>query len=218
MTKNDIIATAAALAILPLSAVNATPKPGNSGEELVNQEPVTDPINLSEVAEDAVDTVKGVAEDTTNAVKDAAGKVIFIQQDYSDEKLVDVIDDIESLETLSDLIDDADLEEQLNQPGPYTIFAPTNKAFEKLGEEKLEMLQDEDNHATLRSCLLGHVVDGKAMAADVSTGTLNTSASTEIDVKVTDAAVMVDDAKVIITDIVTSNGVIHMIDTVLTDK
>lgn len=115
--------------------------------------------------------------------------------------------------TLVTAIKAADLVETLSGSGPFTVFAPTNEAFEKIPAETLEaVLADK---AKLTSILTYHVVSGKVMAADVASMTEATTVQGSM-VKI-DATngVMINDAKVTTTDIECSNGVIHVIDTVL---
>jgi uncharacterized surface protein with fasciclin (FAS1) repeats len=107
----------------------------------------------------------------------------------------------------------ADLVEALSADGPFTVFAPTDEAFAKIPKETLDaVMQDKEK---LASILKYHVVAGKVMAADVTTMAAPTLEGSDIAVKVTDDGVMVNDAKVIKTDIECTNGVIHVIDTVL---
>jgi uncharacterized surface protein with fasciclin (FAS1) repeats len=115
--------------------------------------------------------------------------------------------------TLVTAIKAADLVETLSGSGPFTVFAPTNEAFEKIPAETLEaVLADK---AKLTSILTYHVVSGKVMAADVVSMTEAKTVQGSM-VKI-DAAngVMINDSMVTSTDIECSNGVIHVIDTVL---
>ena len=112
----------------------------------------------------------------------------------------------------------ADLVTTLKGDGPFTVFAPTDKAFDKLPKGTLEDLLKPQNKAKLAAILTYHVVPGKTMAADVKTMTCKSVSDKDLDVKVSDGAVTVNDAKVIKTDIKASNGVIHTIDTVLMPK
>lgn len=117
--------------------------------------------------------------------------------------------------TLVGALESAGLVEALQGQGPYTVFAPTDDAFAALPAGTLESLSVEQ----LTDILLYHVVPGKVMAADV-VGLNGQSADTLLDGKqlaiVTDGGtVKIGGATVVITDIVTSNGVIHVIDTVL---
>jgi uncharacterized surface protein with fasciclin (FAS1) repeats len=104
--------------------------------------------------------------------------------------------------------------ETLSGPGPFTVFAPTNDAFAKLPKETLDAVLADKN--LLTSILTYHVVSGKVMAKDVvNLTTAKTVNGKELKVEVTGNTVMINNAKVLITDIVADNGVIHVIDTVL---
>ena len=121
-----------------------------------------------------------------------------------------------SFTTLVSAVKAADLVVTLKGAGPFTVFAPTDAAFAKLPKGTLEDLLKPENKAKLRAILTYHVVSGKVMAADVvkleSAKTVNGQMLT-IDAK--NGVVMVDSAKVAKTDIESSNGVIHVIDTVM---
>ncbi|MDQ3198225.1 MAG: fasciclin domain-containing protein [Verrucomicrobiota bacterium] len=99
--------------------------------------------------------------------------------------------------------------------GPFTVFAPTDDAFKKLPEGTVEDLLKPENKEKLGKILAYHVVKGKVMAADVKTMEAESAEGSKLNVKVDDGKVMVNDAKVVKTDIMASNGVIHVIDTVL---
>jgi uncharacterized surface protein with fasciclin (FAS1) repeats len=119
--------------------------------------------------------------------------------------------------TLVTAVKEANLVKTLSGPGPFTVFAPTDEAFGKLPEGTIEALLK--NKEKLTSILTYHVVAGKVMASDVvnlkSAKTVNGQSLT---IMVKDGKVMVDKAMVIKTDIVCSNGVIHVIDAVLIPK
>jgi uncharacterized surface protein with fasciclin (FAS1) repeats len=122
-----------------------------------------------------------------------------------------------SFNTLVTAVKTAGLVETLSGPGPFTVFAPTDDAFAKLPEGTIPaLLQNKDK---LTAILTYHVVSGKVMAADVvklsSAKTVNGKSLT---ITVKDGKVMVDNATVIKTDIVCSNGVIHVIDSVVLPK
>ena len=116
--------------------------------------------------------------------------------------------------TLVAAVQAADLVETLKGDGPFTVFAPTDEAFAKLPAGTVEaLLADTD---TLAKILTYHVVPGKVMAADVvNLSAANTAAGIPLNIKVMGDVVMINDAKVIVTDIECSNGVIHVIDTVI---
>ena len=120
-----------------------------------------------------------------------------------------------SFNTLVAAVKAAGLVETLQGPGPFTVFAPTDEAFAKLPKGTLEDLLKPENKAKLVSILTYHVVAGKVMAADVKTMKAKTVNGQSLDVKVTDGTVTVDKAKVVKTDVAASNGVIHVIDTVV---
>ena len=99
--------------------------------------------------------------------------------------------------------------------GPFTVFAPTDEAFNKLPAGTVDDLLKPENKAKLGKILAYHVVPGKVMAADVKTMEAVTAEGSKLKVKLDDGKVTVNDANVIKTDIAASNGVIHVIDTVL---
>jgi uncharacterized surface protein with fasciclin (FAS1) repeats len=119
-----------------------------------------------------------------------------------------------SFETLVAAVKAAGLVETLKGEGPFTVFAPTDEAFSKLPEGTVEaLLKDKEKLAAI---LTYHVVSGKVMASDVvKLSSAKTVQGQEVEIKVSGEGVMIDNANVIKTDIETSNGVIHVIDTVI---
>jgi uncharacterized surface protein with fasciclin (FAS1) repeats len=119
--------------------------------------------------------------------------------------------------TLVTAVKAAGLVETLSGPGPFTVFAPTDEAFAKLPAGTVEkLLQDK---AKLASILTYHVVSGKYMAADVlKMSSLKSVQGQNITISLKDRAPMVDNTKIVKTDIVCSNGVIHVIDAVILPK
>jgi uncharacterized surface protein with fasciclin (FAS1) repeats len=111
-------------------------------------------------------------------------------------------------------IEAAGLVETLQGTGPFTVFAPMNTAFEALPPELLDALLLPANKAVLVEILTYHVISGKVLAADVAAGAVATVQGDAITVS-TDGGVKVNDANVVATDIVGSNGVIHVIDAVI---
>jgi uncharacterized surface protein with fasciclin (FAS1) repeats len=102
----------------------------------------------------------------------------------------------------------------LQGSGPFTVFAPTDDAFSQLPDGTVEALLNDI--PTLRSILLYHVVPGEVMAAQVvNLDSAGTASGEEVMIEVDGNTVMINDARVIITDIVASNGVIHVIDRVI---
>ena len=120
-----------------------------------------------------------------------------------------------SFKTLAAALGAAGLVDTLKGAGPFTVFAPTDEAFAKIPKADLDALLKDK--AKLTSVLTYHVVAGKVMAADVKAGKVKTVQGSELTVT-TSYGVKVDMSKVIKTDIVADNGVIHVIDTVLMPK
>ena len=118
--------------------------------------------------------------------------------------------------TLVAAVKAADLVETLQSPGPFTVFAPTDDAFAKLPAGTLDDLLLPENKAKLASILKYHVVAGEVLAADVvNLSSADTVEGQSVQISATDAGVKVNDANVTATDVMASNGVIHVIDTVL---
>ena len=118
--------------------------------------------------------------------------------------------------TLVTAIQAAGLVETLRSPGPFTVFAPTNEAFAKLPPGTLDDLLKPENKEKLKSILLYHVHVGDAIpAASVHTMSLSTANGKPLSISVVNGNVMVNNAKVIKTDVYASNGVIHWIDAVV---
>ena len=117
--------------------------------------------------------------------------------------------------TLVAAVKAAGLVDTLNGKGPFTVFAPTDEAFAKLPAGTVEGLLKPENKEKLAGILTYHVVAGKVMAADVKTSKVKTVNGKEAPIKVEAGKVTIGAANVVKTDIAASNGVIHVIDTVL---
>jgi transforming growth factor-beta-induced protein len=121
-----------------------------------------------------------------------------------------------SFNTLVAAVQAAGLVETLKGTGPFTVFAPTDEAFAKIPKETIAELLKPENKETLKSILLYHVVPGNVKAATVVNLTsAQTAQGQQVNIAVKDGMVSVDSANVVKTDIETSNGVIHVIDTVI---
>ena len=131
------------------------------------------------------------------------------------QDIVDIAAGNKDFSTLVAAVQAAGLVDTLNGAGPFTVFAPTDEAFAKLPAGTLEVLLKPENKEKLIAILTYHVVAGKVMAADVKTGEVATVQGGKVDIKVGADGVTVDGAKVVKTDIVASNGVIHVIDKVI---
>ena len=130
--------------------------------------------------------------------------------------IVDTAAGNDQFKTLVAAVKAADLVDTLKGDGPFTVFAPTDEAFAKLPDGTLEDLLKPENKDQLVAILTYHVVPGKIMAADIDgeSKSVKTVQGDTLAVDATDG-VKVDDATVVTADIETSNGVIHVIDTVL---
>ena len=130
------------------------------------------------------------------------------------QNVVEIAAGNKDFSTLVAAVKAAGLAETLSGKGPFTIFAPTNEAFAKLPKGTVEDLLKPENKAKLAAILTYHVVAGKVLAKDVKAGDVKTvnGASAKI---VTEGGVTIAGAKVVTTDIVGSNGVIHVIDSVI---
>jgi len=121
-----------------------------------------------------------------------------------------------SFTTLAAALKAADLVDTLKGAGPFTVFAPTDEAFAKLPAGTVENLLKPENKEKLKAILTYHVVAGKVMAADVvKLKTAKTVQGSTVDISTMGGKVKVDNANVVKTDIAASNGVIHVIDTVI---
>ena len=117
--------------------------------------------------------------------------------------------------TLVAAVKAAGLVDTLKGPGPFTVFAPTDEAFAKLPAGTVENLLKSQNKEQLAAILTYHVLPGKVMAADVKSMGAKTVNGKEVAIKLDGGKVTVGPATVVKTDIPASNGVIHVIDTVL---
>lgn len=118
--------------------------------------------------------------------------------------------------TLVAAVKAADLVETLQSPGPFTVFAPTDEAFAKLPAGTVDSLLLPENKSQLTAILKYHVVAGEVRAADVVKLTsANTVEGQPVSITASGSGVRVNDANVIKADVMASNGVIHVIDTVL---
>jgi uncharacterized surface protein with fasciclin (FAS1) repeats len=137
-------------------------------------------------------------------------------ESMTDKDLVDVAVSAGSFKTLVAAVQAAGLVDALKAEGPLTVFAPTDEAFAKLPAGTVESLLLPENKDKLIAVLTYHVVPGKVTAGEVvnlsSAKTVNGRA---LSIRTSDGKVMVDNAQVTATDIMASNGIIHVIDTVV---
>lgn len=134
------------------------------------------------------------------------------------QNIVEIASGNKDFSTLVAAVVAAGLAETLSGAGPFTVFAPTNDAFAKLPAGTVEELIKPENKEKLAAILTYHVVAGKALSSDLSDGQLiKTVNGQEVTVSVGDN-VKVDGAVVVAADLEASNGVIHVIDTVIMPK
>ena len=137
----------------------------------------------------------------------------------SKAKSKDIIDTAVSagkFNTLAAALKAADLIDTLKSKGPFTVFAPTDEAFSKLPKGTVEELLKPENKAKLASILTYHVVSGNVLAADVvKLSKAKTVQGSDVSIQVAEGKVKVGTANVTATDIKSSNGVIHVIDSVI---
>ena len=121
-----------------------------------------------------------------------------------------------SFKTLVAAVTAADLVATLSGPGPFTVFAPVDAAFAALPAGTVESLVSPENKGKLTGILTYHVVAGKVLSSDLSDGMkAKTVNGAEITITIADGKVKVNGAQVVLADVATSNGVIHVIDGVL---
>ncbi|HSB21864.1 MAG TPA: fasciclin domain-containing protein [Burkholderiaceae bacterium] len=129
--------------------------------------------------------------------------------------IVDTAVDAGQFKTLATALQAAGLVDTLKGPGPFTVFAPTDEAFAKIPKAQLDALLADK--AKLTAVLTYHVVPGTVMSKDIKPGKVKTVQGSELTVT-TSSGVEVDGARVSAADIVASNGVIHVIDSVVLPK
>ena len=150
----------------------------------------------------------------TMAILLVAGTLVAGERAKKD--IVDTAVAAGSFKTLAAALQAADLVDTLKGDGPFTVFAPTDEAFAKLPAGTVETLLKPENKAKLQAILTYHVVAGSVRSADVvklkSAKTVN---GQSVSIKTANGGVSIDGAKVVKADIQASNGVIHVIDTVI---
>ncbi len=150
-----------------------------------------------------------------------AGSTLALAQEAktADKTIVEIASGNKDFSTLVAAVKAAGLVDTLNGKDNFTVFAPTNAAFEKLPKGTVEDLLKPENKKKLVAILTYHVVAGKVMAADVvKLDKAKTVQGQEVKIVAGKDGVKVDNASVVKTDIVAKNGVIHVIDTVILPK
>lgn len=161
----------------------------------------------------AVQTIDGDQCGSTCGAKPARAALV---SNVADKTIVETAVENGSFSTLASLLGSAELVDALSGEGPFTVFAPTDDAFAKLPKETVEMVTKPENKALLQEILKYHVVAGSVDAAAAMKLTSATTLNGQrAGISIEEGAVMIGGAKVTVTDITCSNGVIHVIDTVM---
>jgi len=129
--------------------------------------------------------------------------------------IVDTAVEAGTFNTLVAAVTAAGLVDVLKGDGPFTVFAPSDEAFAKLPEGTVDSLLLPENKSKLTAILTYHVVSGKILSGDVKTGRVETLEGSQLLVSKKKGALMVDQAKIVATDVTATNGVIHVIDAVI---
>jgi uncharacterized surface protein with fasciclin (FAS1) repeats len=148
----------------------------------------------------------------------SASKTTSTSNPTAGKDIVAVAAGADNFKTLVAAVKAAGLVETLQSKGPFTVFAPTDAAFAKLPAGTVESLLKPENRGKLVAILKYHVIAGKVLAADVKTMEAKTVQGQSVKLVVSGAGVTVDNAKVVKTDVLANNGVIHVIDTVIIPK
>jgi uncharacterized surface protein with fasciclin (FAS1) repeats len=174
------------------------------------------PIAVSCAGEPAADTSADVTSEVpTEEVPATTTETPTDTTATTGETIVDVAAANGSFNTLVAAVQAAGLEETLSGEGPYTVFAPTDEAFAALPEGTVEKLTKPENQAALQQILSYHVVEGEVPAAEIQSGPVGTVEGGDLEVTADAGEVTVNGASVVQPDVVASNGVIHVVDTVL---
>jgi uncharacterized surface protein with fasciclin (FAS1) repeats len=159
-------------------------------------------------------TTRDNDEDTSNNTE--SSQTVTQEAPQSQQTIVDLAVATDDLSTLVTAVQAAGLVETLSGEGPFTVFAPTNDAFAALPEGTLDSLLLPENKQQLTDILTYHVVEGKVMSSDLSDGqVIKTVNGGELTVSIVDDVVKIGNATVTTVDVEGSNGVVHIIDTVL---
>ncbi|MFK8184666.1 MAG: fasciclin domain-containing protein [Phormidesmis sp.] len=187
-------------------------------EEAVAEEAIEEPV-AEEAVEETVE--EAVAEEAIEepvaeeAVEETVEEETAAEEMNTEEfTIAELAGNSDSFEILSAALEAAELSEVLSGEGPFTVFAPTDEAFEALPEGAVEQLLLPENKNVLIQVLTYHVVPGAVLSTDLETGAVATVEGSDLAVEVAET-VTVNNANVIAADVTASNGVIHVIDSVI---
>lgn len=137
-------------------------------------------------------------------------------EEPDEPNIVELAQSQESLSTLVQAVQAAGLVETLSGEGPFTVFAPTNEAFDALPEGTLDNLLKPENQDQLKAVLTYHVVASEVMSTDLSDGMApETVQGAQLEISIQGGGVMVNEANVVTPDVEAGNGVVHVIDKVM---
>ncbi|MBD1875918.1 fasciclin domain-containing protein [Nodosilinea sp. FACHB-131] len=221
-------AAPAAITAFPQQAISDTYKPQAEQPAAVDLEEPTDTEQPS-AAEKPADAEQPTAEGPTDAEQPTAEEPTGAEQPTAEEptdaeqptasteqSIAEIAAGDENFEILTAAIEAAGLTEALsNSELSITVFAPTDEAFEALPEGTLDELLLPENRDQLAQLLTYHVVDGEVRSTDLTSGEVDTLTGAPVTVTVGEESVTINEANVVTADIEASNGVIHVIDTVL---
>ena len=170
-------------------------------------------------AEDSTAEKSSIGESAVEAVKDTAeaakGAVEKVKDAIEGKSITDLVSDSTTFSTLKKALKAAELDVTLGSKGAYTLFAPTDEAFDKLPAGTLSKLLLPENKEKLRSLLLYHVVPGKLLAAELKNGEVKTLNGEKVKIDADGKKIEVNKANVYGADISANNGVVHTIGKVL---
>lgn len=132
-----------------------------------------------------------------------------------DKNLIESIKSNSELSTFLQAVNAAGLEATLEEPGPYTVFAPSNEAFAAIPSEAFQDLLKKENKTKLVNILKNHVVKGKILTNSINTSNVSTLGGKPLHINVRGSQITVDNANIVEPDLESSNGVIQVIDRVL---
>lgn len=165
-------------------------------------------------------SVGAIAQDRDQDRHTGDAQAERIDTDYSDKKIADVIKEEDRFSKFRKVLKEADMKDTLSDSGSYTVFAPTNDAFERLPEGTWDAWMDGENSDQLRDLLSYHVIEETVMSDDIEEGDFTTKSTMDgRDLRLTASygSVTVNNINVAYPDIETDNGVVHGIDSVLFD-
>jgi uncharacterized surface protein with fasciclin (FAS1) repeats len=187
------------------------------GKLLFNIISVGSLVTLSACAEPATETRNPVTETPPVTAPPVADTRVETTADLNLAQLTEAAAREGQFQTLTRAVEAAGLKDQLTTPGPYTVFAPTDAAFDALPRETLDNLLKPENKDQLTKLIAYHVIPGQFTSNQLTSGEVKTVEGSPVTVNIDDVTrtITVDNATVIQADIPASNGIVHVIDRVI---